>query len=197
MRTPHREVVRALARGREAALRSLRESVGRELLWKGRSLFSYVHDLVDPEAGDGDSYATLLWRPGLMLRGRAEAQSADGSWWFQPRGFFRERVVVLTRDGEAPLATLRRYFRRAALRFEDGREYSWRRPSFWSRTWVFEDPNGTVVVRLRREWAFLRSRARVEFESSAASTSERALLACLGWYLILVAGRRAAAAAAR
>jgi hypothetical protein len=174
-------------------VRSLQEAVGRELLWKPRSLLSRTHDLVDPEAGEGEPYATLLWRPGFLLRGPAEAQSGDGRWLFQPRGFFRERVIVLAQEGTAPLATLRRYWRRAALRFEDGREFVWRRDSFWRRAWRFEDGGGAVVVRLRARFPWLRSTARVEIETSSAPAADRALLACLGWYLVLLARRRAAA----
>ena len=79
------------------------------------------------------------------------------------------------------------------LRFEDGREFVWRRESFWSRVWRFEDGNGTAVLRLRTQFPFPRSRARVEIESSSAPAADRALLACLGWYLVLMAHRRVAA----
>jgi len=175
-------------------VRSLQDAVGRELLWKPRSLLSRTHDLVDPEAGDGEPYATLVWRPGFLWRGPAEAQSGDGRWFFRPRGFFRESVIVLAQDGAAPLAMLRRHFRRAVLRFEDGsREFVWRRESFWSTVWRFEDGNGTAVLRLRTQFPLLRSKARVEIESSSAPAADRALLACLGWHLVLMARRRAAA----
>ena len=173
-------------------MRSLQEAVGRELLWKPRSLLSRTHDLVDPEAAEGEPYATLVWRPGFLMRGPAEAQSGDGRWFFRQRGFFRMTVVVMLQDHAAPTATLRRYFRRAVLRFEDGREFTWRREALWSRVWRFEDGNGTVVLRLRTQFPFPRSKARVEIESSAAPASDRALLACLGWYLVLAARRRAA-----
>lgn len=174
-------------------MRSLQDAVGRELLWKPRSLLSRTHDLVDPEAESGEPYATLVWRPGFLLRGPAEAQSGDGRWCFRLRGLLRMIVIVMPQDGAAPLATLRRYFRRAVLRFEDGREFVWRRESFWSRVWRFEDGNGTAVLRLRTQFPFPRSRARVEIESSSAPAADRALLACLGWYLVLMARRRAAA----
>ena len=174
-------------------MRSLQEAIGRELLWKPRSLLSRTHDLVDPEAGDGEPYATLVWRPGFLLRGLAEAQSGDGGWLFRQQGFFRMVVLVTARGEAAPLATLRRHWRRAVLRFEDGREFVWRRESFFSLTWRFEDANGTAVVRLHWRFSLPRSTTRVEFGSSAAPAADRALLACLGWYLVLAARRRAAA----
>ena len=174
-------------------MRSLQDAVGRELLWKPRSLLSRTHDLVDPEAAEGEPYATLVWRPGLLMRGPAEAQSGDGRWFFRQRGLFRIIVLVMPQDGAAPLATLRRYWRRAVLRFEDGREFAWRRESFWSTTWRFEDGNGSAVLRLRTRFPLPRSTARVEIESSSAPPADRALLACLGWYLVLMARRRAVA----
>jgi hypothetical protein len=174
-------------------VRSLQDAVGRELLWKPRSLLSRTHDLVDPEAGASEPYATLVWRPGFLMRGPAEAQSGDGHWFFRQRGFFRMIVLVMPQGGTAPLATLRRHWRRAVLRFEDGREFVWRRESFWSRVWRFEDGNGTAVLRLRPQFPFPRSTARVELESSSAPAADRALLACLGWHLVLLSRRRAAA----
>ena len=176
-------------------MRSLQDAVGRELLWKPRSLLSRTHDLVDPEATEGEPYATLVWRPGFLLRGPAEAQAGDGRWFFRQRGFLRMNVLVTAPDGAAPLATLRRHWRRAVLRFEDGREFVWRRESFLSTVWRFEDANGTAVLRLRTGFPFPRSRARVEIEASSAPAADRALLACLGWYLVLMARRRSAARA--
>jgi hypothetical protein len=173
-------------------MRSLREAIGRELIWKPRSLLSRTHDLVDPEAGDAEPYATLVWRPGLLMRGPAEAQSGDGRWFFRRRGLFRMLVLVTAQEGSAPVATLRRHWRRGVLRFEDGREFVWRRQAFWSPSWRFDDANGTAVVRFQWRFSLPRSTARVEFESSAAPPADRALLACLGWYLVLMARRRAA-----
>ena len=177
-------------------MRSLQEAVGRELLWKPRSLLSRTHDLVDPESTEGEPYATLLWRPGFMLQGPAEVESGDGRWVLRHRGWFRESVLVMTTDGVTRLAEFRRYWRRGVLRFEDGREFTWRRESFLSRTWRFEDGNGTPVVRFRVRFSFPRSLTRVEIEATAAPLADRALLACLGWYLLALARRRAAARAA-
>jgi len=174
-------------------MRSLQEAIGRELRWKPRSLLSRFHDLVDPQSDDGEPYATLHWRPGLMMRGPAEAESGDGRWRFRPRGLWRGQVLVLAPDDDASVATLRRFWRRSVLRFEDGREFVWRRQSWWSCSWRFEDGNGTAVVRLRGSFPIPRATARVEIDSSAAPVETRALLTCLGWYLIILARRRAAA----
>ena len=174
-------------------MRSLQDAIGRELLWKPRSLFSRTHDLVDPEVDGGEPFATLVWRPGLLIRGPAEAQSGDGRWIFRRRGFFRTVVLVMPPDGAVPLGTLRRYWRRAVLRFEDGRQFVWRRESLFSTVWRFEDGNGTAVLRLKTRFPFPRHTARVELESSSAPAADRALLACLGWYLLLLARRRSAA----
>lgn len=174
-------------------MRSLQEAIGRELVWKPRGLLSGTHDLVDPDAGDAGLYATLIWRPGFLLQAPAEAQSGDGSWWFHHQGFFRQNVRVLAADGRTPVATLKRSWRRGVLRFEDGREFVWRRQAFWSPSWRFDDANGTAVARFQWRFSLPRSTTRVEFESSAAAASDRALLACLGWYVVLMSRRRVAA----
>ncbi|TFG86209.1 MAG: hypothetical protein E4H17_04365 [Gemmatimonadales bacterium] len=174
-------------------MRSLQEAIGRELTWKPRSLLSHTHDLVDPQSGDAEPWATLAWRAGLLMRAPAEAQSGDGIWHFRRRGFFRENVLVFAPDGTTPVATLKRSWRHGTLRFEDGREFTWRREAFWRLSWRFEDANGNAVVRLHWRFSLPRSTARVEFESSAAPVGDLALLACLGWYLVLLSHRRAVA----
>jgi hypothetical protein len=174
-------------------VRSLQDAIGRELVWRPRSLLSRTHDLVDPEAREAEPFATLVWRAGFALQNPAEAHSGDGSWHLAPRGFFRRQVDVVAADGRTPVGTLKRYLRRGVLRLEDGREFTWRRRTFWSPTWLFEDANGTVAVRFRWRFALPRSVMRVEFEASTAPPSDRALLACLGWYLVLMSRRQVAA----
>jgi hypothetical protein len=174
-------------------VRSLQDATGLELLWKRRSLLSRTHDLVDPEVGNAEPYATLVWRAGFVMQAPAEAQSGDGSWYFVHQGFFHQNVRVLAADGSTPVATLKRHWRRGVLRFEDGRGFIWRRQSFWSPSWRFEDANGTAVVRFHWRFSLPRSTTRVEFETSAAPPADRALLACLGWYMVLMSRRRVAA----
>lgn len=176
-------------------MQSLEQAIGRELLWKPRHAFSRTYDLVDPRTEGGEPYATLALRAGLLVGGSAEARSGDGSWRFRRRGLVHGAVLVTAGEDETPAATLRRYWRRAVLRLEGGREYVWRGESFWSLASRFEDANGTPVVRIRRALWPPVGAARVEIESSAAEAGERALLACLGWYLSVLDHRRHAAGA--
>jgi hypothetical protein len=176
-------------------MQSLQAAIGRDLRWAPRSAFSRTYDLVDPQTEGGEPYATLVWRPGLLLGGPAEARSGDGSWRFRRRGLVRGTIEVLAEGSETPLASLRRYWRRATLRLEGGREFTWRRESFWGLVWRFEDANGTPVVRIRRALWPPAGAARVEIEGSAGEAAERALLACLGWYLTVLDRRRHAASA--
>jgi len=178
-------------------MQSLGEAIGRELRWQPRGSFSHPYDLVDPQTEGGEPYATLVWRPGLLMCGPAEASSGVGSWRFRRLGLVRGQVLVTAEGSGQPLATLRRHWRRAVLRCEDGREFTWRPESLWGRVRRFEDANGTPVVRLRRALWPPAGAARVEIETSAAGAADRALLACLGWYLSLrERGRHAAGAGA-
>ena len=101
-------------------MRSLQEAIGNELRWQPRGLLSRTHDLVDPQAGDGEPYATLVWRPGFLLGGPAEARSGDGCWTFRRRGLLRGSVTVAAEGGGEPVGELREHWRRAVLRLEDG-----------------------------------------------------------------------------
>lgn len=178
-------------------MQSLEQAVGRELRWRPRSAFSRTYDLVDPGAEAGAPFATLAWRPGLLLAGPATVRSGDGEWDFRRLGLVRGRILVTAAGGGSTVGTLSRYWRRAVLRLDGGREFTWRREALWSRTRRFEDANGVPVVRLRPTLWPPAGAAGVEIEASAAPAAERALLACLGWYLtVLERGRHAAGAGA-
>lgn len=174
-------------------MQSLEQAIGRELRWEPRSAFSRTYDLVDPRTEGGEPFATLIWRPGFLLGGPAEAHSGDGAWRFRRRGLLRGTVLVTAGDEESSVGTLRRYWRRAALRLEDGREFAWRRDFLWGLSSRFEDANGAPVVRIRRALWPPAGAGGVEIEASAAPARDRALLACLGWYLTVLDRSRNAA----
>jgi hypothetical protein len=174
-------------------MRSLQEALGRELAWRRRGLLSNTYDLIDPAQAEAEPWATLVRGSGLRLRAPAQVRSGDGNWEFRRVGLFRARVLVLAPEGTAPLATLTRAWRGGVLRFEDGREFVWRREASWRPAWRFEDGNGITVIRLHRDLLQPLGVTRVAFESSAAPGTELTLLACLGWYLVLLGRRRATA----
>ncbi len=173
-------------------MKDIEQAVGQEIIWRPRTLLSRTYDLVPPH-GDGDEpFATLVWRPGLLRLGPAEARTSEGEWLIRRRGFFREQVLLFAPGADQPFATLQRHWRRGVLRLDGGREYVWRRAGFWSTTHVFEDGNGTALLRFRHRFTFPRASTRVEIESSAPAR-DAALLACLGWYLLLLARRHSGA----
>ncbi len=173
-------------------MRSLQEALGRELLWQPRSLLSRTYDLVEPESPTSEPFATLTTEGAFYQRPRAEAESAAGVWRFRARGFLREQVLISAAGADSPLATFRRQWRRGVLRLEGGKEFVWRRPSFWSFVWAFEDQNDMAVVRFRSRLRFPRATTVVQLGNGVERVSEAPLLACLGWYLLLLARRHRA-----
>ncbi len=172
-------------------MRALSEAAGRELKWKSRGFLARTFDLLDGETGAGEPYATLVWRRGFHPP--AEAEAVEGRWLFRRRGLWRASVLVFAAGAEKPLATYQSYWGRGAVRFEDGREFLWRRSSFLSLTWSFVDASGIAVVRLRgRPWSF-RSRVAVDLDPAWPRGADAALLACLGFDLLLRARRRSGA----
>ena len=174
-------------------MRALAGALGCDLAWQARSLLSRTYDLVDHAAPETGSFAMLTVRR-MSFVPHAEIESAGGRWSLRRAGFWRPRVLVLAGDAPAPLATFTRTLGSGLLRFEDGRAYRWRRPSFWSLGRRFEDADGMPVVSLHYRFGFPRGRGGVELGTGAERLPEAALLAGLGWYLVLLARRRSAAA---
>jgi|WetSurMetagenome_2_1015567.scaffolds.fasta_scaffold248923_1 hypothetical protein len=170
------------------------DEVGGTLQWRGRGFLSRTYDLfrADEESPDAEPFATLRWREAFLLgRSRGELTAAPGAWRFVPEGMLGRHVRLVT-DAGAPVAAYGRTWRTGSLRFEDGRTLRWRRVHWLRRVWVFEDPNGSELVRFAIRFSLVNTRATVEI-AAAVPSAERVLLAGFGFFLL----RRAAAAARR
>jgi len=166
-------------------MKRLAECAGRELLWAQRSHFSVESQLHDGE----EVCARLEWHWGFNPT--AEGETEEGRWRFRRRGFFSGVHEIFTAGEDQPLATCRFRWWTGTLRFRDGREWSWRRESFWGGRWRFETGSGAPLLHMRRRFAFPGTRAVFRLEPELAASSEASMLTLFGWYLILRLRRRA------
>lgn len=177
------------------------------LEWTQKSAFHWSYEL-----RQGDLlFATLNWRSSFGTL--ASATTADGAWTFKRVGFWSPRVTVRVEGSEYEEATFvpRNWSGSAGdLIYADGRTLQLAREGFWTSSWSFRDPMPPspsakahpsestspepALVRIADLGGMFRSRASLTISSPAEPRTP--MLACLLWYLVILAAMDSAAGAA-
>jgi hypothetical protein len=151
-------------------MKSINDYSAQELQWVHPNLLSAEYEL---RAGD-EVLARLHWKGALTAR--VHAETADGSWMIERKGF-RQTITVLAPDAHTELATIKRGMSgQATLLFADGREYRWHCTSFWHDVWTWINNEDTPLLHLKRG-------VQVHLEPAAQGLPDLALLTALSWYL--------------
>jgi hypothetical protein len=161
-------------------MQELHTAIGRELTWQQPRLLEREYEL---RAGD-ELLATLRWvrRLGTL----ALAETARERWTFKRAGFWRPRVTVRAEGTDADLATFEaNWSGGGTLATGDGQHYQWRAANFWHTKWHWTDAAGTPLVQFSSS-QILKQSARVEVTQAGADVPDLALLATLGWYLLIL-----------
>ena len=170
-------------------MQAIRGFAGQPLLWVQPKATKQQFEL---QAGD-EVLAVMRWPSGW--RSGAAAESAEGSWSFKRQGFRQQVVMESSQDGAA-LPTLRRgWTGNATLSFPDGHSYLWRRSGFWGIKRHWTTPDGVPLLSLKARSGLMKTGGELEIAPLAADLPELALLVTLGWYLVIMERRDAAAAA--
>ncbi len=155
-----------------------------DLEWAQLASFKHTFSL-----HQGDRvFAMLAWRSALGTL--AVATTAGGAWSFKRVGFWSTRVTV-RREGaveDDAIFTPRGWTGSAGdLRFADGGSLSLEREGFWSASWKFREPGegGATLARVGDIGGVFRWRASLSLASKDDPRSP--LLACLLWYLAVMA----------
>jgi hypothetical protein len=169
-------------------MKAIREFVGQPLLWMQPKAMKQQFEL---HCGD-EVLVVMRWQS--SWRSGATAETAEGSWSFKRQGF-RQQVLIESSRGDAALPTLRRRWTGSAtLSFPDGRSYLWKRNGFWGIRRMWTTPEGFSLLSFRTRYGFMKTGGEVAVDSLAAALSELGLLVSLGWYLVVMEARDAAAA---
>lgn len=162
-------------------MESLTNVAGRELIWAPSRTAKRTYEL----DMDGQTVATL-YQPSVWHQERLVV-TADGRWRFARVGVLRQRLVIADADTGAEVAQMARsdWTRKGTLTLPDGRQYLWRSGGFWGSKWVWLDAAEQPLLRFR-QFGMLRLQCAVTVEPRAAADSHLALLATLGWYLMLL-----------
>jgi hypothetical protein len=171
-------------------MRSLVDVWREPLFWVQAGVFSREYHLVL-----GDERLATLRFAGFTGR-EANAESAEGHWILRRDGRLSRSVTILDAAGDRAIARFEgHWFGRGRLTFEGGESVDWRSLGFWGLEWGFAREGGDPVVRIRNRFSFLRDKAGVTIERDSQPARELAVMAILGWYLLVRMKRRAAAAA--
>lgn len=164
-------------------MKSLNELPVVSLMWKKGSSVRPGFELHGKEG----IFATLTFQDQTLTLARVD--TAEGAWTFKHLGLIAPVVTVRTEGGTTNLATFHPHaLRHGKLHFHDGKVHDW----VWLHEAVpsgaFLDPEGMPLLRLRaRELSAAPEleQCEVDLGLASANRSRLALLAALGWYLIL------------
>jgi hypothetical protein len=171
-------------------MKAIRECAGQPLLWAQPKAAKQQFEL---RAGD-EVLAVMTWPSGW--RTGATAETAEGIWSFKRQGF-RQQVAIESGASNAPVPMLKRgWTGNATLSFPDGHSYLWKRQGFWGVKRLWTTAEGMPLLSIKSKAGFLKTGGEVEIAPLGAELPELALLASLGWYLIIMEMRDASATAA-
>lgn len=169
-------------------MRTIAEVASQQLVWvqPARSQRAF-------ELHASDDVVAVLRFEGASL---ASAETAWQKWTFNREGFWHRQVTIRTPDSDdAPV------FRAArtgggALELSQGRLLRFGSTNFWHSRWDWSDSESQApLVHFSSHGGFMKTEGRVDIESAAATYPELPLLVVLGWYLLILLARNAAAAA--
>jgi hypothetical protein len=164
---------------------------GQELLWTPARTARRTYEL-----RAGDQVVAALVQP-TWWRERRIGAAADGTWTFARAGLFHPRVVVTDAGSNLPITNMARsgWTGNGALALPDGRRFHWRSGSLPGarRTWL--DEAGQPLMHFTQVGG-PKTQCIVAVEPGAAMDRHLALLAMLGWYLLLLTPGEGIAAAA-
>jgi hypothetical protein len=169
-------------------MKPLRDLVGRELTWTQPERFHRRFEL----RSDAEVIATLQWEK--AFGSLAAAVTADGGWTFKRGGFLKPHVTVREEGKASNLAVFEPgWTGSGSLEHANGRRFRWKSANFWSTQWAWSLPDGAGLLTFKRLSVLMRAEGQLEVAPAAASIPEAALLACLGWYLLILQSEDAGA----
>lgn len=167
--------------------RRLADLVGQELEWSQPATTRRAYEL---RAAD-EVVATLRFERGTLAYGEAEG----GQWSVKREGFWHPQVTVRVPGSDSNIASFRAHMGGSGdLVFSDGRSFRLASTNALHTEWVWQQDD-QVLVRFQGRHGVIKANGTVEVEPQAAGLAELALLAVLGWYLILLHAQDTAAAA--
>jgi hypothetical protein len=171
-----------ISRGAEEAFVSLRTTDG--LVWRQASLFGRAIEVTAR-----DALAAILRLKGWISH--CDAASAEGMWHFHREGFFWRRIVISESVGGGAVGVFHASVTGGRLVLSDGKEFIWKRISFWRQEMAFLTTSEFPIVKFAPKRFAVKYAGTISVSREYNDLGELPLLILLGTYLIVLAIRRA------
>jgi len=169
-------------------VRTIAEVASQELMWVQPARLQRVYEL---HASD-DVVALLRFERASL----ASAETAWQKWTFQQEGFWRRQVTIHSPDSDDALVFKAAGMSSGTLGLSQGRLLRFGAANFWRSRWDWSDNESQApLIHFKSRPGLLKTEGQVDIETKAVTYTELPLLVVLGWYLLILFARAAAAAA--
>ena len=168
-------------------MKSIKDVSG-ELAWVQPARTKQAFEL---RAGD-DVVGTLVWARMSLATGA----TADGQWTLKREGFWHPRITVRVPGSEDNVAVFNPGWTGGGTLEMGGRHLRFGPANFWRSQWDWIDEQDKSLVHFKSRQGLLKLEGQVEVEPQAVASPDVPLLVVLGWYLLVLFARDAAASSA-
>jgi hypothetical protein len=167
------------------------ELIGKDIRWeRTKEKGEHYHLLVDDE-----QVAALSWTSQWHYD-KAKAETGYGSFRFERQGFWSQRIVILDENGDERGVYNPKWTGGGTLELSSGDTYIWR-PRGWMGNryeWLNRDEKPLIEFAVRHGW--FKMSTELGFVATGIKPENVDLLVIFGWYLVVLATKDAAVAAA-
>ena len=170
-------------------MRQISEVAHQQLVWAQPSRIQQAFELRDAN----EIYGTLHFERGSLAAG----DTSNQHWTFKRQGFWHPQVTIRIPGSDSNWALFKpSWSGGGALELPDGRILKFGAANFWHSQWDWQDQTGQPLVHFKGHAGILKMEGEVDIEASARTIDVLDLLVVLGWYLLILFARDAAAASA-
>ena len=170
-------------------MRKVQEFAAGELLWIQPARLKQEFEL---RAGD-EVLATLRWQRSSLATG----ETADQTWTFKREGFWHPRITVRLPGSEDNVATFQPgWAGGGTLDLPPGQQLRFGAANFWHSQWDWLDAQNQPLVHFKSHQGLLKVEGEVSIEAGGINSPDLPLLVVLGWYLLVLFAKDAAASSA-
>jgi hypothetical protein len=163
-------------------MKSFRDCVGRDLIWKQR------HTIVVPEYELLDGQETVAEIRFRSASGSlATAECADGCWTFKRVGFFQTRATVRICGAENDIAVFKNstWSNGGTIVQADGTTFQ-ASTNFWNSRFDIASATGDSIVHYESQFGIVNPKRIIIIQPAVADLRELPWLALFGWYLRVI-----------